>query len=303
LTARARSTIAIVGTGLIGASIGLALRRRRRTSLTILGWDPVRAHAVAARRRGAIDTACSRFDDAVGAADVIVLAAPLPALEKLVVRALAHAKQGALVIDVGGLKKKIVAVAQRALRARSRGAQFVAGHPMAGSERAGPAAASAQLFERRPFALFAPAQAGRAKAWRAAEAFARALGSRPVRIAPEAHDRVVAATSALPQLAALAIALAVARAAGRQTSWLAGPGFEGATRLAESPFRLWDAALFENRRNASRALRALGREIATIAAALARGERREMSRIFRSAAAARRRICGTQGRSGKARTT
>ncbi len=303
MTARARSTIAIVGTGLIGASIGLALKRRRRPSLNILGWDPVRAHAAAARRRGAIDTVCPTFDRAVRTADVIVLAAPLPALERLVVKAIAHAKPGALVIDVGGLKKRIVAAAQRALRARPRAARFVAGHPMAGSERAGPSAASAELFEGRPFALYAPAQAGRARAWRAAEAFVRTLGSRAVRIAPEVHDRVVAATSALPQLAALAIALAAEHAAGRQTSWLAGPGFQGATRLAESPFTLWDAALFENRDDVSRALRALEREIASIAAALMRGKRREMSRIFRSAAAARRRICGTQGRSGQARTT
>ena len=164
---------------------------------------------------------------------------------------------------------------------------------MAGSERDGARAASAQLFEGRPFALYAPPQTGRERAWRAAEAFVRALGGRPVRIAPERHDRMVAATSALPQLAALALALAAKRAVRGQRTQMAGPGFEGATRLAETPFRLWEVALVENRHNVRRALRSLEREIARIGAVLERGDARAMAKIFRSAAAARRRICAT----------
>jgi prephenate dehydrogenase len=296
-------TVAIVGTGLIGASIGLALRRRRKRGLTILGWDPSRRNAAVAKRRGSIDAAAPDLDRAMAEADIIVLAAPLARLVRLVPRALKHAKPGALVVDVGGLKTAIVNAALRALRTRPHGARFVAGHPMAGSERTGARAASAQLFERRPFAIYAPPQPERERAWRVAETFARALGSRPVRIAPEQHDRVVAATSALPQLAALALALAAERAAGRQSSWLAGPGFEGATRLAGTPFQLWDLALFENRRNVRRALRALEREISAIAAALESGSTRGMERIFRSAAAARRRICETRGRSKPARSS
>jgi prephenate dehydrogenase len=297
------TTIAIVGTGLIGASIGLALRRRRKRGLTIVGWDPSRRNAAAAKRRRAIDAVSPDFNSAIGRADVVVLAAPLASIARLVPRALKQAKPGALVIDVGGLKTTIVGAARRALRARPHGARFVAGHPMAGSQRAGALAASARLFERRPFAIYAPPQSGRERAWRAAETFARALGGRPVRIAPEHHDRIVAATSALPQLAALALALAAERAAGRQNSWLAGPGFEDATRLAETPFRVWDVALFENRHNTRRALRALAREIADITTALERGSVREMEKIFRSAAVARRRICGTRGRSKPARSS
>jgi prephenate dehydrogenase len=290
-------TIAIIGTGLIGASIGLALHRRLSRAVTVVGWDPSRRNASAAKRRRAIDAVSSDFDSAVAGADVVVLAAPLAHLARLVPRALARAKPGALVIDVGGLKTSIVSAARRALRRRPRSARFVAGHPMAGSEHAGTRAASALLFEGRPFAIHAPPQSQRERAWRAAERFVRTLGGRPVRIAPEQHDRVVAATSALPQLAALAIAIAAERAAGRQSTWLAGPGFEGATRLAETPFTLWNVALFENRRNTRRALQALEREITGIAAALERGSEREMEKIFRSGAAARRRICATRGRS------
>lgn len=287
------TTIAIIGTGLIGASIGLALRRRRERDLIIVGWDPSKRNAAAAKRRRAIDEVCPDFGRAIAQADIVVLAAPLTRLARLVTQALKQAKPGALVIDVGGLKTTIVSAAGRALRTRPSGARFVAGHPMAGSERAGARAASAQLFERRPFALYAPPQARRERAWRAAETFARALGARPVRIAPERHDRMVAATSALPQLAALALALAAKRAVGGQRPSLAGPGFESATRLAKTPFQLWEVALFENRGNTRRALRSLEREIARIAAALERGDVREMAKIFRSAAAARRRICGT----------
>jgi prephenate dehydrogenase len=287
------ATVAIVGIGLIGASVGLALRRRGTRGLTIVGWDPSKRNAAAAKRRRAIDRVSPDFRRAVASADIVVLAAPLASLGRLVGRALKQAKPGALVVDVGGLKTTIVSAAQRALRTRPLGARFVAGHPMAGSERAGARAASAQLFERRPFALYAPPQAGRERTWRAAETFVRALGGRPVRIAPEWHDRMVAATSALPQLVALALALAAKRAVGGQRTWLAGPGFEGATRLAETPFRLWEVALIENRDNARRALRSFEREIARIGAALARGDARALGKIFRSAAAARRRICAT----------
>ena len=296
------TTIAIIGTGLIGASIGLALRRRRQQSLTIVGWDPSRRNAAEAKRRRAIDEISPDLESAIARADIVVLAAPLASLARLVPLALKQAKRGALVIDMGGLKTGIAKAAQRALRARPHGAHFVAGHPLAGSERAGARAASKQLCEGRPFAIYAPPQDERARAWRAAETFARTLGARPVRITPEQHDRIVAATSALPQLAALALALAAERAAGRQSSWLAGPGFEGATRLAETPFSLWDVALFENRRNTRRALRALVREIGGIVAALERGSPREMGKIFRSAAAARRRICASGGRSKAARS-
>ena len=306
--------IAIVGTGLIGTSIGLALRRRSR-GVHIAGWDRARANAKSARLRGALTSVAASLGAAVAGADLIVLAAPLRAIEKLIPRVLAIAPSGTLVLDVGPLKERVAAIAGVALRSKysertavrrkseHRGALFVAGHPLAGSERHGPGAASADLFEGRPFALFAPEQTHRSLALRKAETVVRALGAVPVWLEPSAHDRAVASTSALPQLASIALALASWRMLGRNGPKLAGPGFDGATRLADSPFHVWEAALFENARNVRRALLALERHVAGLAKVLGRGDRRKMSNLFRQAAAARRRILEISPRSKRPRNS
>ncbi len=195
-----RYSVAIIGTGLIGTSVGLALKKRS-PALSVVGWDPNRRHANAARRSGAIDRCAATFESAVTGASTIVLAAPLDQIVCQLPAALTLASPRAFLIDVGPLFAPVVSAVRPALRRRAPVAAFVAGHPLAGSEHAGPKHARADLFEERPFALFAPPQRGRPKAWRTAERFVKRLGAMPVRVDPAEHDRVVAATSALPQLA------------------------------------------------------------------------------------------------------
>lgn len=263
----------------------------------------MRANAQEAQRRGAINTIGSSLEQAASKAELIVLAAPLPAIEKIIPRVFAIARAGALVLDVGPLKRRVVAIASAALRSagESKRVNFVGGHPLAGRERSGPAAASADLFEGRPFALFAPQQPNEKLARRKAEAVVSALGAIPLWLKPAAHDRIIASTSALPQLTAIALALTTQRMLARSDPKLAGPGFENATRLADSPFQVWDAALFGNVRNVHRALRVLERYLASLGTLLKRGNRRGMSRRFSAAAAARRRILETPRRSNRPR--
>ncbi|HXM18857.1 MAG TPA: prephenate dehydrogenase/arogenate dehydrogenase family protein [Candidatus Tumulicola sp.] len=293
-----RQSIAIIGTGLIGASLGLALRRK---SSAIVGWDRKRANAREAKRRGAITRIAASLEDAVRDAAVVVLAAPLPEILKMLPRVLRMARSSALVIDVGGLKVPVVREAERALRrqsrtkvrhttARARNAYFVAGHPLAGNERSGPGAARADLFQGMPFALYAPAQPERASARRAAERFVRRLGAKPVWVPPAEHDRIVSVTSALPQLASTALALAWRDAGGPAAGKLAGPGLRGATRLADSPFLVWKASLLGNRGNVRRALLALKRRVDMLAKALNGRHERQLAQLFAAGAGARRRI-------------
>jgi prephenate dehydrogenase len=295
-----RYSVAIIGTGLIGTSVGLALKKRS-PGLSIVGWDPNRRHANAARRSGAIDRCAATFESAVTGASTTVLAAPLEKIVHQLPAALALASPRAFLIDVGPLFAPVVAAARPALRRRAPVAAFVAGHPLAGSEHAGPQHAAADLFEERSFALFAPPQRDRSKAWRTAERFVKRLGATPVRVDPAEHDRVVAATSALPQLASLAVALAAQRAAGRMSARLSGPGFEGATRLAGSPFSVWERTLISNAGNTLRALQALDGVLNALKAALKSGDLAKIEAYFRSAAAARRRILGTRNRKSHAR--
>ncbi len=285
--------VAIIGTGLIGASIGLALRRH---TTNIVGWDRRRAHAREAKRRGAIDEVAGSLGDAVRGAALVVLAAPLPEILKMLPRVLRMARPGALVIDVAGLKVPVMREAERALRTGRTKVRhttfplFVAGHPIAGSERSGPAAASGDLFRGRAFALFAPPQAGRERARKAAERFVRRLGAQPVWLGPSEHDRLIAATSALPQLAAVALAAACLDAGGPFAGEVAGTGFADATRLADSPFSVWKANLFGNLSNVRRALLALERRVSMLRKALAGENERALARLFSAGAAGRRRI-------------
>jgi prephenate dehydrogenase len=283
-------SVAIIGTGLIGTSIGLALRRAA-VNTVIAGWDSRKANLARSQVRGGITRRSRSLEDALTDAQIVVLACPIEAIEALLPRTMSSAQRGALIIDVGSVKAPVIAIARRALRSRPD-VQFVGGHPMAGSEHSGPAHADAELFAGRPFALVAPPQRGRARALARAATFVRQLGALPVRMSTREHDRLVAAVSALPQLASLALALAVDSAAGPRAKALAGPGYRDATRLAASPFSIWKSALTENRVAVRDALQCLDEVLDTLSTALAHGDEAALSRLFSRAAAARRRVVG-----------
>jgi prephenate dehydrogenase len=282
-------TVAIIGTGLIGTSIGLALRRATADTVSIAGWDSRKSNLAGAQVRGGITRRSRSLEDALTNAQFVVLACPIEVIEALLPQTVASAQRGALIIEVGSVKAPVSTIARQALRSRPD-VQFVGGHPMAGSERSGPANADPELFAGRPFALVAPPQRGRARALARADTFVRRLGGLPVRMSAREHDRLVAAVSGLPQLASLALALAVDSAAGARAKVLAGPGYRDATRLAASPFSIWKSALNENRVAVRDALRCLDEVLATLSVALARGDEAALSRLFSRAAAARRRV-------------
>jgi len=288
------TTVAILGTGLIGASIGLALQKRASV-LRIIGWDAKRAAGAQAKRRGAIDALAPTLRDAVGSADVVVLAAPHDAVLKLMPAVFRHARRGGLIVDVAGVKRKIVANATKLLK-RWPGIAFVGGHPMAGSERPGAKNADAGLFTARPFAICAPPQLHRRSALARAKKFVRALGARPIELEPAAHDRIVAAASALPQLMSVAAASAVERNVGRRATKLAGPALKSAVRLAGSPFHIWEAGLLGNSHNVLSVLLELERRLREMAKAIEHGDRRLLARSFEHAARARRRVLGARER-------
>jgi prephenate dehydrogenase len=281
------NSVAIVGTGLIGASIGLALRAGSKPP-RIAGFDARRAHALAAKRRGAIDLIAPSLQAAVAGADIVVLAVPLRAAIALLPKVLKAAGPHSLVLDVVGQKKQICAAATPLLTRRS-GAWFIGGHPMAGLEVAGPQHASPDLFRHRPFALCALAQPGRLEALRLADRFVRALGALPVHLDADRHDRIIAAVSALPQVAASAAALATGELLDRALG-LTGPGYDSVTRLARSPAGLWTDALLADGRNIARALAVFEARVRDIREAIERGDAARLSRLLGRAAVAQRRL-------------
>jgi prephenate dehydrogenase len=200
-----------------------------------------------------------------------------------------HARPGALIIDAAGVKGPVAARATRLL-AKKRDVHFVAGHPIAGSERSGASAAEAGLLKGRAFALYAPPQKDRTHAYAAASRFVETLGAVPVRVTPHDHDEAVAALSALPQLASIALALASADIGARQAPHLAGPGYRDATRLALSRFAVWKPGLSANLKNVRRAVHALIKRVKAIEGTLRRRDWLGLEKLFLAAARERRRV-------------
>jgi prephenate dehydrogenase len=225
------STIAIAGLGLIGGSIALAVRDRWPASRVIaVDSAPVLAHAAGS---GVLDRACESVA-ALPGADLVILAAPIRQNIHLL-REIGRSLSGPLVVtDVGGTKQEIVAAA----RNLPASITFVGGHPLGGAERGGVAFARPDLFVNRPW-IFTPDGGDGGEALPRLSQFVAGLGARPSSMSAEAHDRLMAFLSHLPQLTASALMDVVGTAAGAEALALAGQGLMDSTRLASSPASIW----------------------------------------------------------------
>jgi prephenate dehydrogenase len=242
--------VAVAGLGLVGGSLARALTA---AGYRVIGVDRQSVRRTA-RRAGAVAATAGTVERA-SSADVVVLAAP-PSVNRKLLRRLARAGRPGLVItDVGSVKGPIVGDAAR-LGLRS----FVGGHAMAGSERRGFGASSAELFRGATWWLV---PAPDARATRTVRTLVRAVGGRPRPIDADVHDRVVAFLSHVPQVTAWALLeAAAADPVARRFLSGAGPGFRDMTRLARSPHGLWREILRENRAEVARALAAVSGHLA-----------------------------------------
>jgi prephenate dehydrogenase len=250
--------IAVIGTGLMGASVALAAKARGDD---VSGWDADPAALAGAASRGALDAADS-LEAAVAAADLAVVATPIAQLPSAVAAVLA-APGVATVTDVGSTKASVVGAAAGSPR-------FVGGHPICGSETRGAENASAGIFEGATWFLTPVAQTDPA-AHRLVHGFVSDSGATPVAIDPDAHDRLVALTSHVPHVLANVVANQTggSRVEGHEPLTHAGGSLRDMTRIAGANPRIWvdifldnaDAvrdALAEHRRRIEQVERALG---------------------------------------------
>jgi len=234
--------LAIVGTGLIGGSFALALKQAGAVR-EVLGVGRNPESLKAALERGLID----RIVDWAGAAqaDCILLALPVGDTAAVLQRLAPHLKAGAIVTDAGSTKVGVITAARAALGARS--ADFVPGHPIAGSEQSGPAAARADLYQGKRVVLTPHADI-RTDALATVRALWEAAGAQVETLDAALHDRVFAAVSHLPHLAAFTLVDELAQRADSDTFFrFAASGFRDFTRIAGSSPEMWRDIALANR--------------------------------------------------------
>jgi len=276
--------ICIVGLGLMGGSLALALRvsddDRSEEGMwpresAASAWHSARIVAVtrnqqalaAARAANAIDDGGGDLAAGVSAADVIVLATPVRTIMRMLAEVGQHARPGALVLDLGSTKSAVCA----AMAGLPDGLQPVGGHPMCGKETAGFAAAEAGLFRNRPFVL-CPLPRTQPLALQRAESLARAVGGRPIVLDPAIHDRAVAGISHLPYALAVALVRTVEAAADPVAWSLASSGFRDTSRLAASDADMMLDILLTNREAVVGWLDACTGQLSIVRDALAAGD-------------------------------
>jgi prephenate dehydrogenase len=249
--------VAIVGTGLIGGSFALALRKHF-PDMFVVGWDKPQVLRQALER-GAINEGNPDLSFAVAGADLIYVALPVGHTIELLPEISRLAGPNALVTDACSTKRSVCAVAAESFR--KGGAHFLGGHPMAGKEISGITAADANLFHGSKYALMrvsSSEKSGQEAEPRVAEfvALIKKLGAEPVWLDAETHDRAAAVVSHLPQLLSVALA-GVVRSQTDETGMpitLAGRGLRDALRLAGSPYSVWRDIILTNSDNLERVL-------------------------------------------------
>ncbi len=235
-------TLALVGTGLIGGSFALALKQAGAVR-EVLGVGRNPARLTVARELGLIDRAVDWAE--AGQADCILLALPVGETGTALQQLTPHLKAGAIVTDAGSTKASVVAAARAVMKTRV--GDFVPGHPIAGSEQSGPGAARADLYQGRKVVL-TPQPDTRADAIATVTALWQAAGAQVEMLDADLHDRVFAAVSHLPHLAAFALVDELAQRADGDTFFrFAASGFRDFTRIAGSSPEMWRDIALANR--------------------------------------------------------
>lgn len=220
--------VAIIGLGLIGGSMGLALRQAHAAQ-QVVGYDPGRGVNDQARRVGAIDQAHNALADVVHGAELIILATPVGAMRALLQSMATIASPGAVITDVASTKNQVISWAEEFLPDNM---YFIGGHPMAGKELSGVEAADPRLFRNRIYCL-TPTKKTSPAALQKVALLIETLGARVRFLEPAEHDGQVAQISHLPFIASAALMNTVAESGSwEDTALLAASGFRDITRLA-----------------------------------------------------------------------
>jgi len=270
--------VAIVGVGLLGGSMGLAMRAAEFAG-PIVGVGRRRKSLADALAVGAVDSVTMDPAEGVVDADLVVLATPVGAFEAILRAARPALKRGALVTDVGSTKQEVVRMGERVL---GRGGPFVGSHPMAGAETKGPTYARADLFAGATCIITPTAHTPRGSV-RRVEAMWRACGMRTLRMTAAAHDKAVARVSHLPHV----LAAVLAQMPTDDELQVAATGYRDVTRMAGGNPEMWRDILVTNPKAVAGAMAALSKRLGRLGKLIESGDAKAIE-VFLDAAKKRR---------------
>ena len=286
--------ISIVGLGLMGASLAMALCKRGYAGRLVAyaRKEETRREALA---RGIVDEAFDDPDAAVQAASLVVLCAPIRSCVELAADIAPVLQPGTLVTDVGSTKGWIC----RQMAGILPPGVFVGSHPIAGSEKQGLQAASADLYANALTVIAGHLDVSEAAAARVADLW-QAAGARTCRMEPEDHDRLLARTSHLPHVAAAALAKAIGRDSAEQVGTFCGTGFYDSTRVASGSIEMWNDILMTNAPAVAEELRAFKLEVERVYDDLQAGRFGDVAKFLERAREARAELLKGRGPSAAA---
>jgi len=274
--------VGVVGVGLIGGSIGLALHERLHAEVT--GFDPARAVLEQALRRGAIAAGAQSAAQAAQDAELVFVAAPISALADAIDEVLAAAPSDCVVTDVGSTKRELVSGRDDP--------RFIGGHPLAGAETSGVEHARADLFDGATWYL-TPGQATSGELYERLHKTLAGIGAQPTAIDPAEHDRVMASVSHLPHVFANVLVAQAARAlSGDEHLPATGPSFRDATRVAGAGPAIWPDIYLSNREALVALIDETQSRLAEVRAVLAAADRPAIERWNDAARADREALLG-----------
>lgn len=266
--------VTIIGLGLIGGSLGLAIKKRR-IAKEVIGVSRRRSTINKALSLGVVDAATLDLKKGVKESDFIILTAPVLKIIDIGKAILPFLKKDAILIDAGSTKKCIVKEIERVI---PDGVDFVGSHPLAGSERSGVIYADKDLF-KNSFCILTNTKNTNKKALGKVARFWNALGSKVEIMSPESHDKIISGLSHLPHAASVSLC----NVSRKENLHLAAGGFRDTTRIASGSPELWKDIFITNRENISKDIRVLKKELSKVESALKKNNSLALLKLFKKA--------------------
>jgi len=270
--------VTIIGLGLIGGSLGLAIKEKR-LAREIVGVSRRRSTIRKALAIGAVDRVTLDFKKAVTGADLVVLATPVLKIIDIARRFSGDLKKGAILIDAGSTKKEIV---ERIEKILPRNVHFIGSHPIAGSEKSGVKFADKDLF-KGAYCILTKTKRTNQKVLARIKKFWNALDMKTEVMGPDRHDKTISRLSHLPH----AIAVGLCNASNKKDLYLAAGGFKDTTRIASGNPELWKDIFITNKENLAKDIRIFKEELSKIEAALKKNDSSQLLRLAKKAKAIR----------------